>query len=531
MFVFAAYVGIASACQWPSPQYDALEALLYEGRRDDVASVGAEWLRLAYHDAMTYNASDGTRGLDASIIFELNRENVGAGMSASLLDFESFPNKYVSRSDIIALAATFVVASCGGPIIPYRGGRVDPLHAGPPGMCRHTSIFARVGFTQDDMIALVACGHTLGSVRSADFPSIVPVRSGTSDVSFRDFDTSKTYDNSIVLQYLNGPTLDPLVIAANETMRSDLRIFSSDGNVTMRKLESPDVFNQTCSALLERMLNTVPLDVTLTDEIQPLHAKVTRAHLTLEHDQLIFKSSFRDQTVNILWCSRYGDLCANGYIKPASASSESQDAPDISPVTQRLGYYFMNYQFVIPHDGEQPTIYDNNGQGYAVDQDNTLYVPMLSTVTFSGPECSIKNFHLVAAVRDSINLSRVYMSVYDGAIPVFNPPLDRVITLALNHTIRPVEGFVFYSGSVEDTELQLTVDMHCTQDFMQTFFLDISVPFTPPTTVQVTPAQLPGTATTSSLSSISSSAQRTFMHQSDFSLILLSSLYYKSCII
>jgi len=52
-----------SAYQWPSPQYDALETLLYEGRRSDGSNlastqhpcklrgstrghIGAEWLRL-----------------------------------------------------------------------------------------------------------------------------------------------------------------------------------------------------------------------------------------------------------------------------------------------------------------------------------------------------------------------------------------------------------------------------------------------------------------------------------------------------
>ena len=79
--------------QWPSPQYDALEGFLYEGRRydgsnmaslqhpcktrsDTGASVGAEWLRLVYHDVATHNAAAGTGGLDASIVFELDREEV-----------------------------------------------------------------------------------------------------------------------------------------------------------------------------------------------------------------------------------------------------------------------------------------------------------------------------------------------------------------------------------------------------------------------------------------------------------------------
>jgi hypothetical protein len=67
-FRFALLLTLAASClsqsqyQWPSPQYDALEGLLYEGRRPDGsslasivnpcryrlstnASIGAEWLR------------------------------------------------------------------------------------------------------------------------------------------------------------------------------------------------------------------------------------------------------------------------------------------------------------------------------------------------------------------------------------------------------------------------------------------------------------------------------------------------------
>ncbi|KAL0058151.1 hypothetical protein AAF712_015175, partial [Marasmius tenuissimus] len=36
-------------------------------------SVGAQWIRLAYHDMSTHNVEDGMGGLDASIMFELDR--------------------------------------------------------------------------------------------------------------------------------------------------------------------------------------------------------------------------------------------------------------------------------------------------------------------------------------------------------------------------------------------------------------------------------------------------------------------------
>lgn len=61
-----------------------------------------------------------------------------------------------------------------------KGGRVDAVRGGPSGLPQpHDGInkmitnFNRMGFNKEDMIALVACGHTLGGVHHADFPEHV----------------------------------------------------------------------------------------------------------------------------------------------------------------------------------------------------------------------------------------------------------------------------------------------------------------------------------------------------------------------
>lgn len=99
-----------------------------------------------------------------------------------------------------------------------------------------------------------------------------------------------TYANRAT-EYVAGTTSNPLVIGSNDTMNSDKRIFSSDGNVTMQAYvpnglcvsypaehftsfaSSPAFFSSTCSKLFERMLNTVPRGVQLTDVIDPLAIK------------------------------------------------------------------------------------------------------------------------------------------------------------------------------------------------------------------------------------------------------------------
>lgn len=97
------------------------------------------------------------------------------------------------------MGAVWAVASCGGPSIPYRGGRIDATGPGRTGvpepqqdLASHTESFRLQGFTPTEMIGLVACGHTLGGVRSVDFPSIILDPTG---LNISTFDSTTKYDH------------------------------------------------------------------------------------------------------------------------------------------------------------------------------------------------------------------------------------------------------------------------------------------------------------------------------------------------
>lgn len=189
---------------WPNAKTDLLETMLYEqegfGAINSPASFivpcekvpfgtgrngAAEWLRTAYHDMATADVAAGTGGIDASIGFEVNRdENPGIGFNETLMNLAAFLTPRSSMADLIALGALFAANGCsnGNVEIPYRAGRVDATGPGPTGVPRpeqpldeHISSFQKQGFTQEEMIGLVACGHTLGGVHGVDFPEIVPV--------------------------------------------------------------------------------------------------------------------------------------------------------------------------------------------------------------------------------------------------------------------------------------------------------------------------------------------------------------------
>ena len=144
---------------------------------------------------------------------------------------------------MIAIGAIMAVATCGGPIIPFRAGRIDTWTPGGPGapepqhdLPTLTESFRKQGFNQAEMIKLVACGHTMGGVRSADFPQLVAPNPNSPNPVIENFDkTTESFDNAVVTEYLDGTTQNALVVGSNQTLASDLRVFASDANSTMKR--------------------------------------------------------------------------------------------------------------------------------------------------------------------------------------------------------------------------------------------------------------------------------------------------------
>lgn len=186
---------------WPS-SIDFLESQLYEQVGQDITSVAqfvvpcgttplgtgrninAEWVRTVYHDMATADVAAGTGGVDASIGFEMDRpENAGpAAFNETLQFLRGSLTTQSSMADLLTIGLITSVGSCSGGkvLVPFRAGRVDATQAGPSGVPKpdetldiHTAAFQRMGLTQDEMIGLVACGHTLGGVHGKDFPQIV----------------------------------------------------------------------------------------------------------------------------------------------------------------------------------------------------------------------------------------------------------------------------------------------------------------------------------------------------------------------
>ncbi|RFU30513.1 hypothetical protein B7463_g5832, partial [Scytalidium lignicola] len=308
---------VHSAFWYPDPLYSSLETILVQthgafasgfanaitpcsnyvsGNQTLGRETASQWLRVAFHDYVTANVSAGTGGIDASIGFEtLREENSGAAFNDSFGFFAPYVNTQISMADLVALSVVVSVGNCEGPQIPYRGGRIDATGPGTSGVPAPDTdlpttlgFFARSGFNQVDAIKLTACGHTIGSVHHAGFPTVVPasaVSPNNTGGGIHLDTTPYAFDDQVVQEYVSstGQMGGPLVTSFNVSSRSDLRLYESDGNTTMLELASQGAgFVDTCVGLLQRMTETVPKGVTLSNVIKPLGVKPINGSLDLD---------------------------------------------------------------------------------------------------------------------------------------------------------------------------------------------------------------------------------------------------------
>ncbi|KAH8835000.1 heme peroxidase [Flagelloscypha sp. PMI_526] len=471
-----------SNLKWPYPlEIDYAEGLITADIRfsnldetRDNTTIAAQWVRLAYHDMATADVPAGTGGIDASIRFELDRpENIGLGQLETLTDFAPAMRPYCSLADLIAMGVVAGYRGRNGPLIPLRIGRVDATEAGVSGVPEphqtleeHTESFRKQGFTPEEMIALVACGHTLGGVRDSDFPTAHVPTTSDSDVAL--FHSSLDFDHNILTDFLGGTTTNPLVGSSNSTMNSDQRIFSSDGNVTVTKLTQGDTFEKTCTSLLERMINTVPKGVTLSDVIVPIKDKVIVRGLSpsiTNTSELGFSVSLRlletteNLTVKMFWTDRRGPTtCPDKGCSVSHSDSFPLLMPSV-PMDKIWGYttaQMYNFHANISaassigkfwFEVSDGTKIDNGGGGYEIEHDDFLFDPNRSNKLIFDNGASLVALVTVAVRTAAGEASNIRLSTFDNANsepPIFSSIIHTDIPL-LPSNDAPAGGYTFYS--------------------------------------------------------------------------------------
>jgi len=133
-------------------------------------------LRLAWHDAGTYDKASNTGGPRAAQQYpggeDAHGANAGLDIARDLLQPLKARYPDMSMADLWALAAVVAIEASGGPVIPFRPGRVDAKSAAESvedgrlpdatqGVDHLRSVFGRMGLDDADIVALSGA-HTLG---------------------------------------------------------------------------------------------------------------------------------------------------------------------------------------------------------------------------------------------------------------------------------------------------------------------------------------------------------------------------------
>eukprot|EP00283_Hemiselmis_rufescens_P016992 CAMPEP_0173437358 /NCGR_PEP_ID=MMETSP1357-20121228/17986_1 /TAXON_ID=77926 /ORGANISM="Hemiselmis rufescens, Strain PCC563" /LENGTH=418 /DNA_ID=CAMNT_0014402535 /DNA_START=74 /DNA_END=1330 /DNA_ORIENTATION=- len=151
------------------------------GLVDDDSELAPLFLRLSFHTSGTYDQKTRTGGSQKGSIHygkELNQaDNAGLAQAVQLLDDIQKRHPEYSRADIYTLAGVHAVEMMGGPVVPWRSGRVDaksnkeaipegrlpqPDKGTLPKTADHVrEVFGRMGLNDKDMAALIGA-HTCG---------------------------------------------------------------------------------------------------------------------------------------------------------------------------------------------------------------------------------------------------------------------------------------------------------------------------------------------------------------------------------
>jgi hypothetical protein len=161
---------------------------LVDPRRPDIQKVFTDsivgcnaharrWIRAAFHGSGTFGLPDRNGGNTGAFLFEGDRfEN--RGLEETITFYKSIRDRFgVSFADALAFGGIMAVQECGGPVIAFKPGRIDTAKtAGPEGRLPNPHISAtdilgsfvgRMGFLDDETVALIAGGHSVARISAS----------------------------------------------------------------------------------------------------------------------------------------------------------------------------------------------------------------------------------------------------------------------------------------------------------------------------------------------------------------------------
>ncbi|XP_019182712.1 PREDICTED: probable L-ascorbate peroxidase 3 [Ipomoea nil] len=209
-----------------APAVDAEYLKEIELTRGDLRSVISSMniaplmLRLAWHDAGTYDAFTKTGGPNGSIRNPeeyTHAANAGLKLAIDICEEVKTYHPKITYADLYQLAGVVAVEVTGGPIIDFVPGRKDSLESPEEGRLPDAkqgpshlrSVFHRMGLTDKDIVALSG-GHTLGKAHRD--------RSGFEGQWTKE---PLKFDNSYFVELLKGDSDDLLKLPTDKALMED----------------------------------------------------------------------------------------------------------------------------------------------------------------------------------------------------------------------------------------------------------------------------------------------------------------------
>lgn len=179
-------------------------------------------LRLAWHDAGTYDAKTKTGGANGSIRNEEEyTHGANSGLKIALDMCESIKGKHpnITYADLYQLAGVVAVEVTGGPTVEFVPGRKDSLASPKEGRLPDANkgpdhlrnVFYRMGLSDKDIVALSGA-HTLGRAH--------PERSGFEGAWTKQ---PLKFDNSYFIELLQGGSDGLLQLSTDKCLVEDPR--------------------------------------------------------------------------------------------------------------------------------------------------------------------------------------------------------------------------------------------------------------------------------------------------------------------
>lgn len=178
-------------------------------------------LRLAFHDAGTYDAKANTGGPNGSVRNELNTPpNVKMDIAINFCEPVKLRHPIISYADLYQLAGVVAVEVTGGPKIHFVPGRKDAPPQQDKGSLPNPSptgsvvghlrtIFHRMGLSDKDIVVLSGA-HTLGRAHQD--------RSGFDGAFTRD---PLTFDNSYYVELMKGDSQGLVKFPTDKALMQD----------------------------------------------------------------------------------------------------------------------------------------------------------------------------------------------------------------------------------------------------------------------------------------------------------------------